>query len=53
MNRQEAIQKLKDANNHDTEVAHGIADSVLAELLISLGYEDVVDAYHEVDKWYA
>lgn len=54
MSREEAIAALKvAAKNRDTEVAHGTADCVLCELLEALGYEDVVEEYHKVSKWYA
>ena len=54
MDKIEAIKKLKEAQNcGDIEIAHGDADDILCELLSSLGYQDVVDEYIEVDKWYA
>ena len=37
----------------DTEVAHDLADEVLCNLLIELGYETVVDKWLEIDKYYA
>jgi hypothetical protein len=54
MTKEEAIEKLKDIETwDDTEAAHCCADDVLCELLISLGYEDVVYQWGEIDKWYA
>lgn len=54
MSREEAISKLKEAEScWDTEEAHGQADDVLCDLLRSLGYGDVVDAWKKVPKWYA
>lgn len=54
MSREEAIAKLAElAKSKDIESAHGEADDVLCELLVALGYEDVVDLYREVPKWYA
>lgn len=56
MTREKAIKELKDVQetSNDTEGAHCYADSVLCTLLISLGYEDVVEAYTAVEpKWYA
>lgn len=41
------------ANLHDKEAAHIRADGILTDILIALGYEDIVDAYEEIDKWYA
>jgi hypothetical protein len=48
-----ALLALLEGNSHDTEIAHSIADDVLCTLLIELGYKEVVDAYNEIDKWYA
>lgn len=54
MTKDEALLKLHEAkNNPDTELAHCDADDVLCELLVELGYGDVVDAFHQVKKWYA
>jgi len=56
MTRELAIQNLKQAQNvsdDDPEAAHMSADEVLCELLHSLGYEDVVEQWKLVDKWYA
>jgi hypothetical protein len=54
MTKEEAIVELAVLKYHDdTEVAHLHADEVLCQLLISLGYKDVVTAYHDIGKWYA
>ncbi|EGO4532899.1 hypothetical protein ITZ04_000791 [Escherichia coli] len=54
MTREEAIEKLKELQTwRDSEVAHEDADTVICELLESLGFADVVDEYAKVDKWYA
>jgi hypothetical protein len=54
MSREDAIAELKRLQlNRDAEVAHGEADVVLCELLATLGYQDVVDEWEKVDKWYA
>lgn len=54
MTKEEAIQKLKlQQLSDDPEVAHSIADDILCELLKSLGYEDVVIEWEQIDKWYA
>lgn len=37
----------------DIELAHCMADDQLRELLITLGFFDVVEAYDEVPKWFA
>lgn len=54
MTREEAIAKLKILKcMGDKEIAHCNADDVICELLKTLGYEDVVKEYDEIDKWYA
>lgn len=37
----------------DTEVIHSVADDLLCELLTRLGYTETVQAFHDLDKWYA
>ena len=37
----------------DQELAHIIADGILCDLLISLGYPEVVEVYNSIDKWYS
>lgn len=54
MTKEEAIEKLKEAQNgDDPECDHGAADQVLCDLLTALGYADVVEEYDKVHKWYA
>lgn len=54
MDREQAIKELKAYQaDGDTEAAHGNADEVLCDLLIALGYQDVVNEWRKVDKWYA
>lgn len=54
MTREQAIEKLKMLHGSgDIEAAHGDADTILCDLLTSLGYGDVVAAWDEVEKWYA
>ncbi|MBS9405375.1 hypothetical protein KG088_17325 [Halomonas sp. TRM85114] len=66
MDRQEAIRKLIAIQNRPAEYnswlqestvdqhkQHVDADKVLCELLTSLGYEDVVEEYRKIDKWYS
>ena len=54
MTREEALAELAEIKKDtDREAAHMDADHVLCRLLMSLGYEDVVDAYHNIGKWYA
>jgi hypothetical protein len=50
----EYISQLKELQNSwDTEVAHQDADDIICELLTKLGYQEVVDEYEKVPKWYA
>lgn len=37
----------------DVEEAHGKADDILCEALRQLGYNELVDLYEKVDKWYS
>ena len=57
MDRKEVIEKLNgfahDSEDGDAEVPHILADDVLCDLLRGLGYQDVIDAYEAVNKWYA
>lgn len=54
MNRNKALQKLKELQeSQDTEGAHYGADEVLCDLLHFLGYDDVIEEYHKIGKWYA
>ena len=50
-NHLEKLQQLK--FNDDTEMVHVKADEILCELLSELGYTEIVDAYNELEKWYA
>ena len=50
----EALERMVDLKAHnDTEIAHEIADEILCEVLRGLGYNDLVDAYEAVPKWFA
>ena len=53
MSREEVLIKLKEATDMDTETGHVVADEILCKFLASLGYQDIVDAYEKIDKWYA
>lgn len=54
MDRDEAIRLLRKFDSSlDTEDAHIEADNVLCDLLIHLGFKDVVDEYAKIYKWYA
>lgn len=54
MTREKAIARLRELQKgHDTEADHINADGVLCRLLTEIGYQDVVDEWAKVDKWYA
>ena len=37
----------------DREAAHKEADKVLCDLLLALGYPEVVQEFNKIKKWYA
>lgn len=37
----------------DAEACHSMADALLCEMLVILGYDEIVEAWNKVDKWYA
>lgn len=48
------VNKLKELqSNPDKEAAHNQADKILCDLLNSLGYDDVVKEFENLEKWYA
>ncbi len=48
------LERMADLKDHsDTEKAHTMADDILCDFLRGLGYDDLVDAYEAVDKWFA
>lgn len=55
MDRSQAITELKAlvANGVPEDTAHRTADGIMTDLLVSLGYSDVVDAWEDVPKWYS
>ena len=53
MTREEAIKGLQEALPFDEEAAHTTAAEILCRLLTTLGYDDVVDEYQKIDKWYS
>lgn len=38
---------------YDKEEAHIRADNILCEVLEKIGFHDVVNVFHKIDKWYA
>jgi hypothetical protein len=54
MTKEEAVEMLRKLQTDcDTEKAHMCADSVLCDLLISLGCKEVVQEYGKIKTWYA
>ena len=54
MTKEKAIKELKEIQSLGMgEDSHIAADGVLVKLLISLGYEEIIKEYHEIEKWYA
>ena len=52
--REKAIADLKALKDSgDIEAAHGDADDILCAFLKVLGYNDIVEAWDAVPKWYA
>ena len=47
------IELLKLKGESDIETAHSEADDILCGVLIGLGYDDLVQAYNDIEKWYA
>ena len=50
-----AVCKLKEEQQQysDFEVAHVNADQILCVLLIELGFQEVVDEFRKIGKWYS
>lgn len=46
-----ALKKLQGPG--DTESMHSLADKVLCDLLIELNFDDVVEEWQKIEKWYA
>lgn len=47
------VQLQECQENSDTEEAHGKADRVLVSVLRTIGYDQLVNEYKKVAKWYA
>lgn len=55
-NKENAIKRMQEAvelSKSDPEVAHVKADQAMADLLKSLGYEEVVELFERVTRWCA
>ena len=54
MDRDKILERLEElTKSTDPEAAHVEADEILENLLIELGYEDVIKLYRDVPAWYA
>lgn len=54
MDEKEAILELnKLTTTFDIEKNHLDADKILCSFLRKLGYNELVDAYKRIEKWYA
>lgn len=52
--QQDCVRELRFLQtSDDPESAHCQADDILCEFLSELGYEDVVEEYSKITKWYA
>jgi len=47
------MQEIFPKTGYDWEIAHRNADTLLREVLISLGYKDGIEIYENSGKWYA
>ena len=48
------LRKMKELEyNDDTEHVHSVADDILCDLLIDLGYTELVGVFCDLEKWYA
>jgi hypothetical protein len=52
-NKEAVLKDLLECHSGDIEGDHSKADDALCLFLTRLGYQDVVDAYNSVEKWYA
>ncbi len=53
LNDNEAAEKMAACGKADSEIGHGMADDLLCEILMSLGYTKTVEEFHKLHKWYA
>lgn len=47
------MEIINEQHSDDPEVAHLDADILICELLVELGYKDVVDEYDKTPKYYS
>ena len=53
LSRMQDIVNLQERDPSDEEVLHINADRLLCDMLRKLGYDDVVDLYDKIHKYYA
>jgi len=47
------MQEIRDDAAGDIESDHGEADNLMCEVLSSLGYDEGVQIYRRLEKWYS
>ena len=47
------MQKIADMSDADPEKYHAEADDLLIDTIKQLGFDDLAEAYDNVEKWYA
>lgn len=52
-NQELSDKYVDELNEYTKEADHEYSDDTLCQLLLDLGYEDVVEAYKKVPKWYS
>lgn len=53
LKRLETIAEGSRSVGCDIEDAHIEADKILCDILDMLGFDDIVEAYNSIEKWYA
>lgn len=53
--KEEFLNKLKEMarDNEDIEINHIAADNILCSILRLLGYDDIVEEFDNINKWYS
>lgn len=46
------MKEIQEQKGHDEEMAHAMADDLMLETLISLGYQEGVEIFDNMNKWY-
>jgi len=55
INREYYLKRLIElqSDDYEPEESHGLADDVLVNILLELGFNDIVAEYNRIEKWYA